>query len=168
MIVSYKDYQFPSNPQSIEISLSSNCNSSAIFDGNSVTENVSINPIVVTGSGEIYGDSGDEYCSYLGNMLKDKSSGWLLLPSAMAIKAYFTKFKFSRDNKKNSVSYSFEFTEDCTDRSAKKQFKYTIALDNENAFDIANRCDVSVNDIMSLNDFGTPFEIISGSKVVIR
>lgn len=168
MKLKYKSFEFPVNPISIEISSSANCASKPVFNENSVTQNVSVNPVYITGSGELYGDNCNAYCACLQNIIKDKSSGWLILPSAPPVKAFFTKFKFSKSSKKNCVAYSFEFTEDCTRRKAKIPFKYTIAELGENAFEIANRCDVSVNDIMRLNDLKSPFEINSGDRVVLR
>ena len=49
-----------------------------------------------------------------------------------------------------------------------RDFKYTFAKAGENAFEIANRCDISVNDIMLFNDFKTPFDIKTGDRVVLR
>lgn len=166
MKLKYKDFEFPVNPGSINISSSTNCRSKSVFGKNSVTENVSVNPVTVTGDGEFF--DGTEVCAELQNMLKDKSSGWLYIPSAAPVKAFFTEFKFSKSNKKNSVAYSFKFTEDCTDRSARINFRFTIAEEGENAFEIANRCNASVNDIMSLNDIKSPFDINAGDRVVLR
>ncbi|MCH5321284.1 MAG: LysM peptidoglycan-binding domain-containing protein [Eubacterium sp.] len=168
MKLKYKNFEFPSNPGKIEIMSSSNCNSKPIFDGNSAVENVSVNPVIVTGSGEFFGEGREEYCGVLQNLLKSTESGWLFLPSAPPVKAYFTEFKFSQNTKRNSISYTFEFTEDCTDRKSERLFKYTVAGDGENAFEIANRCSVSVNDIMRLNDLKSPFEISKGDRVVLR
>ncbi|MGN1202221.1 MAG: LysM peptidoglycan-binding domain-containing protein [Eubacterium sp.] len=168
MKLKYKDFEFPVNPGSIEILSSTNCSSKEIYGGNSVCENVSVNPIAVTGSGEFYGDNCEEHCAALQNLLKSTSSGWLFLPSAPPVKAFFTEFKFSKNSKKNSISYSFRFTEDCSSKKTQKAFNYTVAAQNENAFEIAGRCGVSVNDIMSLNDLKSPFDISQGDKVVMR
>lgn len=168
MKLKYKDFEFSVNPSSIEIFSSANCAVKAVFNENSVTQNVSVNPVIVVGSGEFYGDKCDEYCAFLQNMIKEKSSGWLILPSAPPVKAFFTEFKFCKSSKKNCLAYSFEFTEDCTRRSPIKHLKYTIAETGENAFEIANRCNTSVNEIMCLNDLKSPFDIKSGDRVVLK
>ncbi len=168
MRLKYKNFEFPANPASIEFLSSSNCCSKPVFDENSAVENISVNPVKITGEGEFFADSAQEYCSYLQNLLKSKKSGWLFVPSAPPVKAYFTEFKFSKNTKRNSILYFFEFTEDCSGRKAERLFKYTYAEKNENAFEIANRCDVSVNEIMRLNDFKSPFDIPQGSRVAIR
>lgn len=168
MRLKYKNFEFPSNPGSIEIISSSNFSSKPVFGGNSVCENISVNPVVVRGNGEFYGYRSEEYCSALQNLLKSTQSGWLFVPSSHPIKAFFTEFKFNKSSRKNAVVYSFEFTEDCTSRKPERVFESTTAKESENAFDIAERCGVSVNDIMRCNDFKSPFDICAGDKVVLR
>ena len=41
------------------------------------------------------------------------------------------------------------------------------ALDGENAFDIAKRCNTTVEDIMKRNEIKTPFDIKAGERLVI-
>ncbi|MDE6155870.1 MAG: LysM domain-containing protein [Eubacterium sp.] len=168
MRLKYKWFEFPSNPYKIEISSSVNCSSKSLPGRNSVVENISVNPTVVCGNGEFYGENCEEYCARLKIMLADTESGWLFLPSSPPVKAFFTLFKFSKSAKKNAVSYSFEFIEDCTDRRSYNNPDFIIADGMENAYEIANRFDVSVNDIMILNDFKSPFSIVKGDKVVLR
>lgn len=168
MKLKYKNFEFPSNPEKIEILSSTNCSSSAVLDKNSAVQNVSVNPVIVKGSGEFYGNTGEETAALIQNMLRDKRSGWLMLPFFVPVKAFFTAFEFCKNSSKNAVSYSFEFTEDCSGRVAERDFKYTLAKAGENAFEIANRYDISVNDIMLFNDFKTPFDIKEGDRVVLR
>lgn len=166
MKLKYKDFEFTVNPDSIEFTSSTNCKSKSVFGSNSVCENISVNPVVVTGGGAFYGDKGAEHCAVLQNMLKSHQSGWLFIPSFPPIKAFFTEFKFSKSSRKNAASYTFKFTEDCDDRNPVKKITYTFALKNENAFEIANRCNACVDDIMRLNDLKSPFDIAEGDKVV--
>lgn len=168
MKLKYKSFEFPSNPEKLEVLSSTNCSSSAVPDKNSAVQNVSVNPVIVKGSGEFYGNTCEETAAFLQNMLRDKTSGWLLLPFSIPVKAFFTSFEFCKRSSKNSVLYSFEFTEDCSGRMAERIFKYTFAEKGENAFEIANRCNVSVNDIMLFNNFKTPFDISAGDRVVLR
>lgn len=168
MRMKYKNFEFPSNPYKIEISSSVNCSSKALPGVGSTVENVSVNPTVVSGNGEFCGEGCEEYCARLKNMLTDMKSGWLFIPSAPPVKAFFTAFKFGKNAKKNAVSYSFEFVEDCTDRKPYNAPDFIIADGMENAYEIANRFDISVNDIMNLNDFQSPFAIRKGDRVMLR
>ncbi len=168
MKMKFNDFEFSVNPKSIEISSSTNCRKKPIFGENTAVENVSVNPIVISGSGEIYGKNAEMDCSYLLHMLKTKCSYWLFSPNMIPVKAFLTEFVYNQSSVKNSYSYSFVFVEDCNNKSECLRLPYTIALDGENAFDIAFRCNASVDEIMNNNDIKTPFDISEGDKVVLR
>lgn len=166
MKMRFKDFIFPSNPSVFEVASSANMAVRSVYDGNSDVQSVSLNPIKVNGSGEFFGDKAEESCQYLMHMLRTKENGALLLPSGSGFNAYLNKFMFCKNAQKNSISYTFEFTEACSSKSEVRNFRFTICKSGENAFDIANRCNVSVDDIMKYNDFKTPFDIREGEKVV--
>ncbi len=167
MKMKFKDFTFPSNPKEIEINTSSNIQSKGIYGGSSATENVSVNPIIISGRGEFFCDNAEELCLYLQHMLGDKTAGELMLPSSAGINAFLTEFAYSKSSKKGSIDYRFIFTESCSGSNYKRMAESTISGKDENAFDIANRCGISVSDIMRLNDFPTPFSINEGERVVL-
>lgn len=168
MKMEFGDFVFPSNPSKLEIVLSSNINSNPVMGENSKTENVSVNPVIVKGSGDFYAAEGGNYCTYLQHLLRTKKSSPLLVPSGLGINAFLTEFSYGKNKDRGSYSYSFVFTEDCGRKKEIREFCRTAAKDGENAFDITKRCGVSLNDIMRLNDIKTPFDIKSGDTVVIR
>lgn len=167
MKMKFRDFTFPSNPKEIKVNISSNLQSKGIYDGSSATENVSVNPIIISGKGELFDNNAEEMCLYLQHMLKDKTEGELMLPSSAGLNAFLTEFTYLKSYKKGCMEYSFVFTESCSNTSSKRKTNCTIALSNENAFDIADRCRISVSDIMSFNDFKTPFSIKEGDRVVL-
>ena len=167
MKMRFKEFVFPSNPSVFEINSSTNMAVRSVYDGSSDVQSVSLNPIKVNGNGEFFGDKAEENCQYLMHMLRTKQNGALLLPSGSGFDAYLNKFVFCRNAQKNSISYTFEFTENCSSKTEVRDFYFTICQSGENAFDIANRCNVSVEDIMKHNDLKTPFDIKEGEKVVI-
>ena len=168
MKMKFRDFEFPSNPSSLEIISSTNVHSEPVFNMNSRVQNVSVNPVIVKGSGEFYGDDAEDNCNLLQHILRLKLSGVLLLPTSVSYNAFLTAFTFSRQADRNAISYSFVFTENCNSKSESRDFFYTVALKNENAFIIANRCGVSVSDIMKNNDLKTPFDIKEGDRVVLK
>lgn len=168
MKMQFRDFVFPSNPSSVEVQSSANVKHKPIFSTDGKTENVSVNPVVIRGNGCFYGEEGENHCLYLQHLLKTRASGHLLLPSSAGFTAFLTEFQYSKSSKKSGVSYSFVFTEDCGGKAETRSFRSTVAEKGENAFIIANRCDVSVDDIMRLNDFENPFSITEGDRVVIR
>lgn len=167
MKMKFKNFEFPTNPSVIEVKTSSNICYSPMLSGTSVVENTSVNTTVITGSGVFYGDKGEEYCIYLQHLLKQKRSGALLLPSCVGMEAYLTRLDYKKDTNLNKITYSFEFVEKCSDKQEIRLFCFTYAKAEENAFDIANRCGVSVESIMQKNDLLSPFSIKKGDKVVI-
>lgn len=167
MKMKFKDFTFPSNPREIEINISSNIQSKGIYGGSSATENISVNPIIISGKGEFFDDHAEELCLYLQHMLKDKTAGELMLPSSAGLNAFLTEFTYSKNCRKGSIEYNFVFTESCSKTYSKRKTNYTIAKKNENAFEIAGRCNISVSDIMNLNNFPTPFSINEGDRVVL-
>lgn len=96
MKLKYKSFEFPSNPEKIEILSSTNCSSSAVMDKNSAVQNVSVNPVIVKGSGEFYGNTGEETAALIQNMLRDKRSGWLMLPFSVLLKPFLRHLNFVR------------------------------------------------------------------------
>lgn len=168
MKMKYKDFEWPVNPSDTEVVSSSNISINPVFGSKAVSENVSLNPTVVKGKGKFFGEKGQEYCSFLQHLLKLNDSGWLFVPFSPPIKAFFTEFSFSKMTEKNCVEYEFKFVEDCNGKSEKKLFSFVYAESGENAFDIAYRCGVSVDDVMMKNNLKTPFDIPPGQKVTVR
>lgn len=164
----YKDFEFPTNPATLEISSKQNISVTDVYGSKGVAENVSAIPTVITGSGVFYGEKAHEHCTYLARLLKDSDSGWLHCPTAYPVKAFFADFVYKVNSEKSCISYSFRFIEDCNETKTEKKLYYTYVLDGENCFDIAYRENVSVNDIMRLNDLKTPFDIVQGERMKIR
>lgn len=168
MKMKFNGFVFPANPAELEIVLSTNFSSSPVFGKGSNVQNVSVNPAVIKGKGEFYGERAEESCHYLQHMLRLKTSGILLLPCASSFNAFLTEFTFVKNADKGGISYAFIFTESSNSRAEKRCFCCTTAEKNDNAFIIADRCGVSVNEIMKQNSFKTPFDICEGDRVMLR
>lgn len=168
MKMKFGTFEFPVNPKNLKVSSSANCREKAIFGKNAVVENVSVNPTIISGKGELADKNGEATCSYLMHILKTKKSYWLFAPDMVPIKAYLTDFTYEQSSLRNSYLYTFKFVEDCKDKSEMIKIPYTIARNGENAFDIAYRCGVSVDDIMMKNDIATPFDIREEDKVMLE
>lgn len=164
----FKDFVFDINPSFIQVITSRDVSVKPIYDGKGITRDISQNPIVVKGSGMMFGDDAPEKCSRLSYLLRQGGEGELHCPSLYPIRAIFTRFEYNSNAKKGSIEYEFEFTQVCDDKSEKLKLDYTLALKEENAFDIAARVDMTVDDIMSLNDFKTPFDIKENERVNLK
>ncbi|MGN1329016.1 MAG: LysM peptidoglycan-binding domain-containing protein [Eubacterium sp.] len=164
----FGDFEFPSNPKVIKAEISSTVIYSPVYGGKSKTEKITDKPTVISGNGMFFSENAIHYCQRLSRMMKSKKSDWLFCPGVYPIKAFLSDFSYQLDSKNNGICYSFSFVEDCNKVSVEKKFLFTVAENDENAFDIADRCGVSVDDIMRFNDIATPFDIASGGRIRIR
>ena len=165
----YKDYELPSNPSSIEICAERKLEITPVFSKKSVTESISICPSVITARGRFYCDDAIEHCEKINQILKENDSGILKCPGLYPTRAFLSNFTYEIEGDTDAVKYCIVFTEDCDNsHSEKRNFSYTFAMEGENAFDIAHRCGVSVDDIMMLNDYVSPFDIKKDERVKIR
>lgn len=162
----FGDFEFPTNPAQLEVSASTNVKSSPIFGIGSSVQNVSREPVTVKGSGRFYGEDAEQSCAFLQHMLRRGKSEVLFIPSAGSLNAYLTRFTYGRDVS-GGASYSFEFTENCNNKSELCAVKEITAAEGDNAFNIAARCGVSVNEIMRKNNFKNAFDINAGDRVRI-
>lgn len=164
----YGSFEFPSNPQIITAEFSSKIKHSYTLSKESVTEKIANEPSIISGNGIFFEDNAELYCQRLSEIMKDKSSHWLFCPGIYPVKAYLSKFTYQLDCKTGGASYTFQFTSDRSPDVTERKFFFTYADDNENAFDIANRCGISVDDIIRLNDLETPFDIRAGRRIKIN
>ena len=56
----------------------------------------------------------------------------------------------------------------CDDKKEIAPLDYIVAYDGDTAFDIAARANMSVDEIMQLNDIESPFSIKKGDRVKLR
>ncbi len=164
----FKDFVFDTNPSYIQVITARDISKSPIYSGKEVIQDISQKPIVVKGKGMFLGEGADEKCSHLSYLLRQGGAGELHCPSLYPIEAIFTEFKYDSSAKGEKIEYEFEFTQVCDDKKEIMPLDYVTAKEDENAFDIAARENVSVDDIMRKNDFETPFSITKGDRVNLR
>lgn len=164
----YKDFEFPQNPTQIKITRTKNINESPLFDVGSAVEEVSRNAAQITVSGKILGEESFALLSRLQMLQEQRGAGTLFLPGGEYFDAYFEKLETVRNASLNLVEYTAVFRENESHRKPEIDFGFTYAQAGENAFDIANRCSVTVESIMQANDFMSPFDITEGSRVVLK
>ncbi|MDE6110735.1 MAG: hypothetical protein K2F65_02340, partial [Eubacterium sp.] len=82
--------------------------------------------------------------------------------------AYLSSLDIKEDAKKSCISYSISFIEKNSGKQSEYDFGFTYAEDNENMFDIAFRCNQSIERLMELNNFANPFSVKKGDKVVLQ
>lgn len=167
VMMKYKDFDFPSNPSKIVVKAKTNISEGCVIGE---SPNVSSNAKMakeISGNGVFFDDKAIFYAQKLCDMLLSTESGILIVPGVYPMDAFFSDFSYEIDTKKNCVSYSFSFVEDCKNKNLQYDFGFTYAKSGENAFDIANRTGTDVETIIKNNVLSSPFEIKSGDKVVL-
>ena len=168
IIMRYKDFEFEKNPYSVEISKSKKISKRTVFGkGESVCETAQ-NAEIITVKGRLYGEDANERAQSLKRLQRQSGSGMLLLPDGDCICAFLCSLQLKSEAREGYIEYSIEFTEDASKRGTPEiNYGFTYALDGENAFDIAKRCNTTVESIMKNNEIKTPFDIKAGERLVI-
>lgn len=161
----FKDYVFPSNPAGIEILCSKSISESSLINGDFNASENSKNASVIKAEGAFFGEAAQEQLKCLSRLFNEGGEGWLFLPDGRCFQAYFKSLKTSESADKSSISYSLTFVEKSAGRTEDYLFGYTFAQSGENAFDIAARCKISIEDLMDCNCIKTPFDIEEGDRI---
>lgn len=164
----FKDFVFDTNPSYIQVITSRDVSNTSVYDGKGITQDISQKPIIVKGKGTFFLDDADEKCAHLSYLLRQGGAGELHCPSLYPIEAIFTEFKYDSSATLGKIEYEFEFTQVCDDKKEIAPLDYIVAYDGDNAFDIAARANMSVDEIMQLNDIESPFSIKKGERVKLR
>lgn len=167
MKLKYKNFEFIQNPQKITVKKSKSVGLKPLPGLGTEAQEICDDAAVIKIYGRFYGKDGDKAVKKLYALQAQKQAGALLLPGGDYFNAYFTSFETTRNAAENYISYEAQFTESQIGKNSSFVCKSTFAQNGENAFEIAARCGVSVEKIMKLNSFKTPFEVPAGAKVII-
>ncbi len=164
----FKGFEFDVNPALIKVSRKRIINEKPLLSGISRVKSGAFQPVEISGKGVFYGDSAFKNSATLEMLYQSSNEGWLYLPCGGAYKVYFKELAVSYDSVKNNIEYSFLFVEGTNSKKPFHDFSFTVAGENENMFQIADRCRVSVEQLMALNDYKTPFSVQTGDRVVLK
>ncbi len=164
----YKDFVFPQNPAEIKVESSGLQTVKSVNGETPFVNGGGRKPVVVSGEGSFYGDNAVTDALSLQHFLSSSESGWLIVPASPPIKAFLTSFSSVCNAVKNCVFYTFTFTEDCSHKKYGGNPKYTYAQVDENLFDVSRRTGVSIDKIMEVNDFETPFSVRNQNRVMLE
>lgn len=164
----FKDFEFPDNPLFIETAMAQSVRENLMLSGDFIVSCNAEKATVIKADGCFWGEKAADASLKLKVLMKNREAGWLFLPDGSCFNAFMASLEIKEDAKKNCVSYNISFIEKCTAKRSKYNFYFTYAQDDENMFDIAHRCDKSIEDLMKLNDFSNPFSVKNGDKVVLQ
>lgn len=110
MALKYKDYTWPSDPQTYREVLSREPLYTT-SDGVTSYSKMSATHRVITGSGIFFGTDAYEDFQELMELAEDNSPGALIHPIWGTRHCYLTKLELNQEPREDFVSYSFEFTQ---------------------------------------------------------
>lgn len=163
--ISYKDFTFMVNPETLTIKHSKTVANRQIPFSLGKNKEMGTNPVTITGSGYFAGENARKNIRTLSSVFDKKGSGYLFLPDSTPIKAIFSSLDISFAGAGDRIDYSFEFVQENIAKGPVYDFGFTYAMGGENLYDIANRTNVDVGTIFSLNSFSDLFSVQEGDKV---
>lgn len=161
----YKGFNFRVNPLSVEITGSHSHSKYDLPYKGEVVRSKGLGCRVVKGKGELKGTDCIEQYAELRALQQKKGTGVLSVPGLMPFKAFFTKLSGEADVTPDRIIYSFEFTEESSEKLSSLP-EFHIVKDGETLFDIAFDCAVNIERLVELNPWiKRPDELEKGQKV---
>lgn len=170
-VMKFKDYIWPHNPSTIEISVKRDIKEVTIPFRGSMMQDYGREKRVVSGNGQFFGESCIDQYGALFGVFKQGGSGYLSLPGMESFLAVFKELEITGTYLPNCLNYGFEFWEDLTQSTTTitSQENFYIVLEGDTLWSIAARFDVSVEQLLMLNkNIKNPNQLELGEKVRLR
>lgn len=164
----FGDFEFPCNPRSVKTEVSKNLKQQVLIENEGAVFHISHNAAVIKCEGSFWGEGREKFADSLKILCRRAEHGWLFLPDGSCYDAYLASVSFDEDARRDCISYSAVFIENESGKKSGYDFGFTYAENGENMFDIAHRCGKSIESLMALNDFATPFSVSQGDRVVLK
>ncbi len=161
----YKGCTLDINPEKISMHLSKRINRTVVPFVKTRTQEICRNPCIISGSGILAGEDVQQQAYALLSCYRSKGADYLFSPLLPPLKMHFTALQFYADADSNRIRYSFEFTEEPSDKRLTRSNRYTLAREGENLFDVANRTGYPVEYLAEQNHFRNLFALNEGDKV---
>lgn len=161
----YKGCTLDVSPEKISMKLSKRISRTVVPFIKTRTQEICHNPCVISGSGIIAGKKAQQQAYALLNCYHSKGADYLFSPLLPPMKMHFTALHFFADADGECIRYSFEFTEEPSDKRLTRANRYTLVREGENLFDVANRTGYPVEYLAEQNHFRNLFALSEGDTV---
>lgn len=169
--MSYKDYVWPYNPETIKIEHAKNIGTFKIPYSGNVLQNLGEKGRTVTGSGHFTGSGSTDEFKKLAAVFSLLGSGQLSLPGVSPFTAVFSSLTMKGAAKPNCIGYEFIFLEDFSsaDKNASGADSASyVCKGGENLWDIAAKYETSVDKLVELNqEIEWPCSLEKGGNVIL-
>lgn len=166
--MSYKNQFWKYNPSTVKLLSSREIVEQKIPLASNILQNFGRNSRIVTGEGYLFGE--DCFLQYdsLWELHKEETSGLLTIPKFSVMNCYFTRLEIIGEPKENLIKYKFTFLEDMDCYKSKFVPSFHIAEKGQSLWDISNKYNISVEELLSLNLWiKHPFSLSEGDKVIL-
>lgn len=144
-------YTWHHNPKSLQIASGKKVVRLQIPYENDVLQNFGEKPVVISGTGELYGDDCLEQYKALEKEYEKGKSGVLCLPILSPFYACFESLKMISQPSASVLTYSFSFVQ-IRKRQTLKHFEKSVEVkENETLWDIAYESDMDIEELVLLN-----------------
>lgn len=167
--MSYKDYVWPCNPETVRIERARNVAEFKAPEGAGTVQDNGSLPRRVTGSGRLFGDRAREEFARLSAVFAAGGSGLLRLPGEAPFEAVFSSLTEKGVPRPSAVEYEFTFLEDQSAVGpAGETAKVHVCSGDETLWTIANQYGTDVDTLLAANpQVEWPNELKKGEKVII-
>lgn len=170
--MSYKDYVWPYNPETVKIERAKNIGNFKIPYSGSVLQNLGENGRAVSGSGRFTGSGCADEFKRLTSVFSLSGTGQLRLPGVSPFQAVFSSLTMKGEAKPDCIGYEFVFLEDSSSSAAEESrvndTESCVCAEGETLWDIADTYGVSVDTLLALNPgIEWPGDLKAGQKVVL-
>lgn len=170
-VMKFKNYSWPHNPSSINISVKRDLKEAKIPFIGSAIQDYGREKRVVSGEGQFFGKSCIEQFEALFSVFKQGGSGYLSLPGMNSFLAVFKELTLVETAVPNVLTYTFEFWEELSDGTQNPglQKEFYTALDGDTLWSISAKFEISIDTLIKLNpNIKNPNQLVAGEKVMLR
>ena len=165
--MSYRNFEFPVNLKSVKADFSRQVEIVSTSK-KSVAKELCKRPAVISGSGCFTGRNASERANMLMILFQSGGASYLFSPLFPPMRMFFTSLKISASSGEERIDYSLSFTQETNEKRSKKDFPFTLARKGENYFDVANRCEKPLEDLVDANTPRDLFSLNEGDKIWLK
>lgn len=163
----FKGVEWHHNPREISFECEKQVNELKSLGESSYIQNLGRKNMIISGSGELFGEDCLEQFDRLLCLFKEGGSGTLAIDGMKSICAVFENVKIIGQPKPDVLSYSFVFRE-VMEYKTQSEPTVHIAQDGECLWDVSYQYQISIDSLIELNPWvKRPDEDLNGREVAL-
>lgn len=165
----YKGFEFDINPTDVSVKSKAMTGEFAVPFNSHIIQEMGYYPKHISGKGIFTGEKSTQKYAELERIFKEGGSGMLYISGIEPMRAVMTQLEFNGKSGQSGISYYFEFVQCCHEFKDKSCSRVHCVQNGETLFHIANKYNIPVERLMSLNPkIPSPFEIKENDEVRVN